>query len=54
MKIVVAKTAGFCYGVKRAVEMVEQVLREGKQVVTFGPIAHNHHLVRHFAEQGVR
>ena len=54
MKIVVANTAGFCYGVSRAVGLVEQAIAEGKSTVTFGPIAHNRHLVRHFEELGVK
>lgn len=54
MKIEVAKTAGFCYGVNRAVGLVEQAIAEGKSTVTFGPIAHNRHLVRHFEELGVK
>ena len=53
MKITVAKTAGFCYGVNRAVDMVEQAAREGKRAVTFGPIIHNRHVVQHFADMGV-
>ena len=53
MKITVAKTAGFCYGVNRAVDLVEKTIAEGKKAVTFGPIAHNRHLVNHFAELGV-
>ena len=48
MKIRVAATAGFCYGVKRAVDLVEQTIQTGKPVVTLGPIAHNRHLVKHF------
>ena len=54
MKIQLAKTAGFCYGVNRAVDLVEQTIREGKCAVTLGPIAHNHHLVERFAALGVR
>ena len=54
MRIEVAKTAGFCYGVNRAVGLVEQAIAEGKSTVTFGPIAHNRHLVRHFEELGVK
>ena len=41
MKIQIAKSAGFCFGVNRAVEMVYSLLREGKQVYTLGPIIHN-------------
>ncbi|MBQ3216230.1 MAG: 4-hydroxy-3-methylbut-2-enyl diphosphate reductase, partial [Oscillospiraceae bacterium] len=54
MKITIAKTAGFCYGVNRAVDLVEKAIAEGKKAVTFGPIAHNRHLVRHFEELGVK
>ena len=54
MTVRVAKSAGFCYGVNRAVSLVEQAVEEGKTVVTLGPIAHNRHLVRSFEECGVR
>ena len=54
MKITVAKTAGFCYGVNRAVDLVEKTIANGKKTVTFGPIAHNRHLVKHFADLGVK
>ncbi len=53
MRIEVAKTAGFCFGVNRAVELVERAVREGKRAVTLGPIIHNRHVVRHFEEMGV-
>ena len=54
MSVTVAKSAGFCFGVDRAVEMVQQVARESVDVATLGPIIHNHHVVRHFEELGVR
>ncbi len=54
MSITVAKSAGFCFGVSRAVELVEQAAKEGKQVYTLGPIIHNRHAVAHFEEMGVR
>ena len=53
MKITVAKTAGFCFGVDRAVSLVEQAVACGKQVVTLGPIIHNRHVVGRFAQQSV-
>lgn len=52
MKIEVAKTAGFCFGVDRAVEMVMRLLSEGRQVYTLGPIIHNPQLVRKLELQG--
>ena len=53
MSITVAKSAGFCFGVSRAVETVEREVASGKQVATLGPIIHNRHAVRHFEEMGV-
>ena len=53
MSITVAKSAGFCFGVNRAVELVEQAAKEGRKVVTLGPIIHNRHAVAHFEEMGV-
>ena len=52
--ITVAKSAGFCFGVSRAVELVEQAAAKGKKVATLGPIIHNRHVVEHFHSLGVR
>ena len=54
MQIYLAKTAGFCFGVDRAVSLVEQAIRDGKRAVTLGPIIHNRHVVERFARLGVR
>jgi len=54
MSVTVAKSAGFCFGVNRAVELVEQAAGEGRRVCTLGPIIHNRHAVAHFEEMGVR
>ena len=54
MSVIVAKNAGFCFGVSRAVELVEQSAGEGKRVVTLGPIIHNRHVVNKFEELGVK
>ena len=54
MSIKVAESAGFCFGVNRAVELVERVAQNGKRVATLGPIIHNRHAVAHFEEMGVR
>ena len=53
MSVRVAKSAGFCFGVSRAVELVEQAAEAGKKVVTLGPIIHNHHVVDKFRALGV-
>ena len=54
MSVTVAKYAGFCFGVSRAVELVEEAAKSGKRVATLGPIIHNRHAVRHFEEMGVK
>ncbi len=55
MKVIVAKTAGFCFGVKRAVDMVyEQIEAADRPVCTFGPIIHNEQVVEDLAAKGVR
>ncbi len=54
MSIHIAKSAGFCFGVSRAVELVERSAQSGKQVCTLGPIIHNRHQVERFEEMGVR
>ena len=54
MSIHLAKSAGFCFGVSRAVELVEKAAESGKKVSTLGPIIHNRHAVEHFAKMGVR
>ncbi len=53
MSIRVAESAGFCFGVNRAVELVEQSAKTDTNVCTLGPIIHNRHAVAHFEEMGV-
>lgn len=54
MEIKVAKTAGFCFGVKRAVDQVyEQVERGQGPIYTFGPIIHNESVVSDLEKKGV-
>ncbi len=51
MKITLAKTAGFCYGVRRAVDLALKCSTE-KKACTLGPIIHNHSVVERLAENG--
>lgn len=54
MKVVLAKTAGFCFGVKRAVDKVYEQITEGiEPIYTYGPIIHNEEVVRDFENKGV-
>lgn len=55
MKVELAKSAGFCFGVKRAVDSVYQMIEDGKgHVYTLGPIIHNEQVVNDFDQKGVR
>ncbi len=55
MKVTTAKTAGFCFGVKRAVEKVyEQAESCREPVYTYGPIIHNETVVEDLERRGVR
>ena len=53
-KIEVAKTAGFCFGVNRAVEMTYKLVDSGKKVATFGPLIHNPVVIEDLEKKGVR
>jgi len=54
-KVTVAKSAGFCFGVKRAVDTVyEQVRASGQPVYTYGPIIHNETVVDDLTSKGVK
>ncbi len=54
MVIKLAESAGFCFGVSRAVQLVMDTARMGESVVTIGPIIHNHHVVDRLSEMGVK
>ena len=54
MEVIVAKSAGFCFGVKRAVEKVyEQIETAKKPIYTYGPIIHNEEVVNDLKAKGV-
>ena len=52
MPVTVAQTAGFCFGVERAVQMVYDTLRRGEKVCTLGPIIHNPQMVGELSKEG--
>lgn len=54
MHIEVAKTAGFCFGVDRAVNTVYDLLKQGKKAATLGAIIHNPQIVADLERKGVR
>lgn len=53
MKLKLAKSAGFCFGVKRAVDMVYDAIDAKKPVYTYGEIIHNEEVVKDLSEKGV-
>ncbi len=55
MEVKLAKTAGFCFGVQRAVDTVYEQIKEKKgPIYTYGPIVHNETVVQDLEKNGVR
>lgn len=54
MQIKLAETAGFCFGVDRAVNLVYELVQNGERVCTLGPIIHNQQLVDDLNNRGVK
>lgn len=52
--VILAESAGFCFGVKRAVDMVYREAAKGKFVYTYGPIIHNEEVVQDLETKGVQ
>ncbi len=53
-KITLGKKAGFCFGVDRAVKLIEELVREGQNVATLGPIIHNSQVIEDLEKRGVK
>ncbi len=55
MEVIKAKSAGFCFGVKKAMETVYQQIEtnENKPIYTFGPLIHNEEVVKELKSKGV-
>ena len=54
MEVRLAKSAGFCFGVKRAVEQVYTHADKGGRIYTYGPIIHNEEVVKDLEQKGVQ
>ena len=55
MNVILAESAGFCFGVQRAVDVVEKQINEGTApLYTYGPIIHNEEVVKKFEANGVK
>ncbi|MGN1349271.1 MAG: 4-hydroxy-3-methylbut-2-enyl diphosphate reductase, partial [Acutalibacteraceae bacterium] len=53
MEIRLAKTAGFCFGVNRAVDFIYEMIKKGEKICTLGPIIHNPQLIADLEKKGV-
>ena len=53
MKIYKARVMGFCYGVRKAMEIAENAAVSGQKTVTLGPIIHNPQVVARLAGKGI-
>ena len=54
MVVLLAKSAGFCFGVKRAVEKVYEQIQKEQKIYTYGPIIHNEEVVKDLEKHGVQ
>ena len=52
-KVTTAKTAGFCFGVKRAIDTVYEQIEKKNKIYTYGPIIHNEEVVKDLKQKGV-
>ena len=52
--IILAEKAGFCFGVDRAIKLIEKLVSEGKKVATLGPIIHNQQVIDDLSSRGVQ
>ncbi len=53
-EITLAKKAGFCFGVDRAIKLIEKLAAEGRKVATLGPIIHNSQVIEDLENRGVK
>ena len=54
VKITIAKSAGFCFGVKRAIDLAQDIASKNKEVYTFGPLIHNPQEVERLEKENIK
>ncbi len=54
VKITIAKSAGFCFGVKRAIDLAQEIASKNKNVYTFGPLIHNPQEVQRLEKENIK
>ncbi len=53
IKLEIAANSGFCFGVKRAIQIVQETIRQNSKVATLGPIIHNPQMVNYLKNRGL-
>lgn len=53
MKVIIGKTAGFCYGVKRAIEEAQNQIKENKNIYCLGELVHNTNVIKKLEKRGI-
>lgn len=55
VKIIISSKSGFCFGVKRSIDMLEELHNKNleEKIYTYGPIIHNEHVVNHLKEKNI-
>ncbi|HHU63210.1 MAG TPA: bifunctional 4-hydroxy-3-methylbut-2-enyl diphosphate reductase/30S ribosomal protein S1 [Clostridiales bacterium] len=54
MRLIVAKSSGFCFGVKKAIELAKDSIHKYNTIYTLGPIIHNPQVVKRLEEEGIK
>lgn len=54
MEIIVGKTAGFCFGVKNAIEKAEEQAKKGKNIYCLGELVHNKQVIEKLESKGIK
>ena len=52
-ELIIAKSAGFCFGVQRSIDMAEQVLKEGRKLKSLGELVHNSDVINDLCAHGM-
>ena len=54
MEIILGKTAGFCYGVKRAVDGAKEDIKTNENIYCLGEIVHNQSVIKKLTDKGIK
>ena len=54
MKVFISDEAGFCFGVKRALELINQLHKKGENIQIFGQLIHNRTVLKDLESRGIK